>query len=74
MKTFRYPLGHKYGETMTVGEMKELLGKYEDSMPVLAAWEGILTFFEPCYVQVETPDHWHHEDIEPCLVFEVDQR
>lgn len=69
MKTFRYPLGHKDGDTLTVGELKALLAEYPDDMPVLASWEGIHTFMRD--VSVETPTHWHDEDNEPCLVFDV---
>jgi hypothetical protein len=71
MKTFRYPRGHKDGDTLTVGELKALLGKYRDSMPVLATWEGIYTLMHPDNVSLDTPTCWHDDDNELCLVFDV---
>lgn len=32
--------GHPY-KTMTVGEVIELLSKFDESLPILATWEGI---------------------------------
>jgi hypothetical protein len=82
MKTFHYPLGHEDFSTLTVAELKEILSKYPDEMPVLATWEGIFTPFcnehypnEPEYnsIKVVTPDLWMPQDNIPCLIFDVDQ-
>lgn len=85
MKTFGNE--HYRESTITVGEMKAILAKHPDDMPVLATWEGIYTsfrglnYFNPRngetrdYVEVETPtNYFPFEDLkEPCLVFDVDQ-
>lgn len=74
MKTFRYALGHENGKTMTVAELREKLSEYPQDMPVLATWEGIITFFDPRpgYFKVERYGD-HPEDNCECLVIDVDQ-
>jgi hypothetical protein len=77
MKTFHFELGHEDFSTLTVGELKAILDKFPDEMPVLATWEGIYTPFRAqrgaeVYFEVVTPKHWLESDNVPCLVFDVD--
>ena len=74
MKTFRYPLGHVAGSTMTVGELRAKLAEYTDDMPVFAEWEGVHAYVTPDHFFVEhdvgkgyEPDHC------ACLLISVDQ-
>lgn len=74
--------GYDFTETtLTVGEMKEILSKLPDDMPVLAAWEGLRTCFgndtseagyEDYRVETTSPACWLEEC--ECLVFDVDER
>lgn len=73
MKTFRYKLGHEAGKTMTVAELKEELEKYPDEMPVLATWEGMHTFFSPGCFEIKEWSTGNKEDVDKCLVIDVDQ-
>jgi hypothetical protein len=43
MKTFRFPLGHEEGKTMTVGELKGILSMYPDKMPVPTGFAEIVS-------------------------------
>ena len=69
MKTFRYSKGNLSGRTMTVMEMKELLSRYPDDMPVMALWEGCNAFIES--VEVDSVCKGLEEDRADCLVFDV---
>lgn len=40
MRTFYYPRGHARFSAMTVAELRALLAKYPDDMPVMAEWEA----------------------------------
>lgn len=71
MKTFHYPLGHVKGSTLTVGELQKLLSKLPDEMPVLAEWEGQLTFLTAENSEVAKYDAGTPEDECLCLIFDV---
>jgi hypothetical protein len=43
MKTFRFPLGHEEGKTMTVGELKGILSMYPDKMPVPTGFAEVVS-------------------------------
>jgi hypothetical protein len=70
MKIFRYDKGHEAGRTITVKEMKELLDKYPDDMPVLATWENIHTFIDGEFT-TEAYTSGFEKDRELCLVIDV---
>ncbi len=70
MKTFRYSRRTSAGSTMTVKELKELLSKYPDDMPVMATWEGVTAFIEDS--EVVSVSKGMEEDREDCLVFDVE--
>ena len=71
MKTFRYALGHVAGQTMTVAELRELLAKYPDEMPVFAEWEGVRAYIEPDIFAVERVSKGMEADACDCLVLNV---
>ena len=70
MKTFRYNKGHPAGSTMTVKELKELLSKHPDDMPVMATWEGVTAFIDD--FSVVSVSKGMEEDREDCLMFDVE--
>jgi hypothetical protein len=43
MKTFRFPLGHEEGKTMTVAELKGILSMYPDKMPVPTGFAEVVS-------------------------------
>jgi len=47
MKTFRFPLGHEEGKTMTAGELKGILSMYPDKMPVPTGFAEIVGDYFP---------------------------
>ena len=71
MKTFRFPAGHKAGQTMTVGELKNKLEAYPEDMPVLAEWEGCHAYIEPEMFEVMSVSKGHKEDECAGLVIDV---
>jgi hypothetical protein len=71
MKIFRYKLGHAAGETMTVAELRELLTKHPDDMPVFAEWEGVYAYVEPEFFRVEMVSKGMNADECECLVIDV---
>lgn len=73
MKTFRYPKGHKACETMTVGELIDLLQKYPADMPVMATWEGVTAHLDTHSCEKKFISHCHPDDACECLVFDVEQ-
>ena len=73
MKTFLHERGHVAGQTMTVSELRELLTKYQDDMPVLAEWEGVLAYIEPDNFAVESVFKGNMNDIFGCLVIDVNK-
>lgn len=73
MKTFRYPLGHEAGKTLTVGELMEALTDYPYDMPVMAQWEGVNAFVDNESFSVETVTKGHDEDKCECLVIDVNK-
>lgn len=73
MKTFRYALGHVAGATMTVAELRELLTKYPDDMPVFAEWEGCHAYIEPEMFSVESAAKGFEADRCDCLVVDVNR-
>jgi hypothetical protein len=68
--------GEKYNEetTLTVSELRALLSRYPDNMPVMAQWEGMTIPFrdDSDHVRIEAPEHLAEECREPCLIFDVD--
>lgn len=73
MKTFRYPLGHEAGKTMTVAELRAVLESYPDDMPVLAEWEGVQAYIKPDAFSVEPVSKGHKDDECRCLVIDVNR-
>lgn len=71
MKIFRYPAGHKAGQTMTVGELKMRLSEYPDNMPVIAEWEGCHAYIEPEMFEVMSVCKGFKEDQCDGLVIDV---
>ena len=76
MKRFRY--AHEkfdIGQTMTVTELCAKLSEFPKEMPVLAAWEGIYTFFSPKNFEVKryAGGAIHPDDGCECVVIDVDQ-
>ena len=71
MKTFRYKLGHVAGHTLTVAELRELLERYPDDMPVLAEWEGTFPFIHPDNFRVEAHNKGTETDTCDCLIIDV---
>ena len=70
MKTFKYPVGHEAGRTLTVGELKGVLDQFSDDMPVMATWEGVFAYME--HHSLEIVDKGCPEDAAQCLVFDVE--
>lgn len=62
MKEFRYKLGHKAGQTMTVAELKQKLNEYPGDMPVFAEWEGVRAYVEPENFSVKKVGKGHRDD------------
>jgi hypothetical protein len=71
VKVFRYELGHKAGETMTVSELAAKLKDYPADMPVMAAWEGCYAYIDADMFFVEDVGKGHAADICACLVIDV---
>ena len=72
MKTFRWPKGHKAGDTMTVGELQKKLAGYPVDMPVMAEWEGCMAYVQPEAFGVERVSKGFEEDACDCLVIDVE--
>ena len=72
MKTFRYPMGHFAGETITVSELRDELAKFPPDMPVMAQWEGCHAYIDPSSFGVEKISKGFAEDECDCLVINVD--
>ena len=70
MKVFRDYDKSVKGETLTVIELKNLLDKYPDTMPVIATWEGINTLINKD-LKTEVFSAAHVDDAELCLVLDV---
>lgn len=71
MKTFRWAHGGTRFSTMTIGELKSLLSKYPDDIPVLAEWEGQFMPLDPD-VKIVPYDPGFEADRADCLVINVD--
>jgi hypothetical protein len=72
MKTFRHPLGHVRGKTMTVGELREKLCNYPPDMPVLGQWEGTWNNIRPDGFEVLPEDECHPDDRCDVLIIDVE--
>ena len=64
--------GQVIGRTVTVGELKLLLNKYPDDMPVLAEWEGV-DGYVPDDPLIKSVKKGLGVDACDCLVFWVEQ-
>lgn len=73
MRTYRYPLGHVAGQTMTVAEMRKVLEAYPDDMPVFCEWEGVWAYVEPENFVVIDVDKGRDDESAPALVIDVNK-
>ena len=71
MKTFRRLDGTVAGKTMTVSELRTLLYKYSDDMPVFAEWEGYEAYVEPEMFRLQIVRKGMSKDACLCLVVDV---
>jgi hypothetical protein len=71
VKTFRFPLGHIAGQTMTVGELIKKLSEYPEDTPVFAEWEGCRAYVEPEMFEVARVSKGRKEDECACLIIDV---
>ena len=72
MKTFRYPLGHEAGKTMTVADLKNKLAEYPDDMPVFGEWEGVHGYVIPENFSIENTSKGHPDESCDCLIIDVE--
>lgn len=73
MKAFRSRLGHVAGETITVGELRELLLSYPDDMPIFAEWEGCDAYIDKDNFNIETVSKGNDDDKCECIVIDVNR-
>jgi hypothetical protein len=72
MRTYKWPLGHDAGQTVTVQELIDILKRYPGDMPVFATWEGVLAYVDPVNFTIESVSK-HGERESPHLLIDVEQ-
>lgn len=71
MRVFHYKSGIVAGVTMTVGELIAHLQQYPAELPVLAEWQGCLSYVNPAGFEIRMVEKCY-EHI-PSLVIDVEK-
>lgn len=65
--------GHRLGETLTVGELRELLDDYPADLPILATWDGGFAALYPDRFSLDEPPHRYMQGAPECLIIDVSE-